>query len=299
MLKKFFMVIGFISLVAVSGCIDDVNNILGMNVHKTEAPPDILAIENVNIFPNPPISAGSQFTLSFEVANKDKFEDATNVKIQGYDWGTCTPENPPERNKIVESPDYSHTIYPGGVELIEWNFRAPGNDLLGNMNGICPLRFKAQYDFSAKTVASVTVVSEERLLEAARSGEAISVTPTMTQARGPIKIDIEFGMRQPIRSGSTVQIMIRVKDKGTGLYSEVPAGKLKITSNLNLVCDDTKFGKNIKMIRRESPPYRCVFTAPSVTDMKTFYIKAELPYTYELYGKKDVVIKPVLGASGS
>jgi hypothetical protein len=190
-------------------------------------------------------------------------------------------------------------MFPQDVEVVQWGFKAPSNELLGGMEGSCPLSFKISYVFDAQTVADVTFISKTRLEEETRAGRRTLVTPIETKARGPVKIDVEFGLNQPIRSGLMVPVIFRIQDRGSGMLESIPASALKLETNIPDFdlddCPKLKEMDEIPMIRRESPPIRCSFRAPDVTDLRTFYIKVWIEdYTYNLYGGETVTITPTL-----
>ncbi len=194
------------------------------------------------------------------------------------------------------------TYMPLQTELFEWTFTAPTNDEIGNMPAKCPIRYKISYDFTAKTQVDVTVISPEKIRELQRSGKYEPITPTQTKGIGPIKIDISFGAKQPIKSGDVLPVFITIEDKGTGIYGSVPAGSLKLSVPADFeVKSCSKFEENgdvyennvdIPMIKKRSPQIRCSFIMPDVTDMRTYYIKAELSYNYQKDYETDITINP-------
>ncbi|MFZ3076895.1 MAG: hypothetical protein WA139_00385 [Candidatus Aenigmatarchaeota archaeon] len=197
------------------------------------------------------------------------------------------------------------TYYPLQTELMEWGFTAPKNSEIGSMPRTCGIKYKINYDFSAKTQTDVTVISKSKMEEMQRSGQEPSANPQQSVGVGPIKVLFDFGAKQPIKSGDIMPVFITVEDRGAGIYGNVLAGKLKLKFPSNfekVVCDKfTSKGAGeyantaeIPMIKKSSPQMRCSFKMPSVTDMKTFYISATLDYTYKLDDEINVAVNPTL-----
>ncbi len=237
------------------------------------------------------------------------YGESTEKNYEGYEGQCCscktTSSVSESSNKNFNNNDNAagDTYMPLQTELKEWSFTAPSNEQIGNMPANCPIRYKISYHFTAKTQADVTVISPEKLREQQRSGEEESIVSTQNKGIGPLKIDISFGAKQPIKSGDILPVFIRVEDKGTGIYGKIPAGKLKLyvpegfeRVSCSKFDNDYKNNIDISMIKRRSPQIRCSFKAPAVDNIRTYYFKAELEYRYEKDYKIDVDIKPVLAS---
>lgn len=198
----------------------------------------------------------------------------------------------------------SKIYYPLQTELFEWGFTAPTNKNMGNMPTTCPIRYKITYAFTAKSQADISVISKSKMEELQRAGQEPSASPTQSVGVGPIKIFFDFGAKQPVRSGDVLPIFVTVEDRGTGVYGNIPVGKLKIKMPSNfekITCDkftgsggELKNSAEIPMIKKKSPQLRCSFKMPSVTDIKTFYITGELEYDYKLDNQINVAVNPTL-----
>ncbi|MFB6088555.1 MAG: hypothetical protein ABEK36_02125 [Candidatus Aenigmatarchaeota archaeon] len=282
-----------------SGCVDGMGfgGLFGGFSEEKEAPKDVLVIENLKTIPGQPVSAGSQFTVSFSVRNIDEHEEAKNVRAYVYDWGRCSPAgaNKPGNPKQIGS------IYPGSTEIVEWTFQAPENENLGNMEGKCPISFVIKYDFNAYTRADMVVVSKQKLREASRSGQSISASPSIVKSRGPIKLDLEFATPQPFTSQTTVPFTLRVTDKGSGSIPNIRTSELQIYGGTGLGNpNNCKFptsnldGTDVIQILdgKKTPPIHCTIGAPNVQEMRTFTLKADLAYTYPIHKTVDVNIRP-------
>jgi len=300
-----------ILIVFISVCVEGqgLQGLFGSMGETKTAPNDVLLVDSMSVIPNPPITASSSFTITFQVKNigsaEEGTEEAKNVEVVLYDWGECEPQEDHSSGEVTKQ---LNTIYPGGAEIVDWNFKAPTNQELGNMEGTCPIRFKVNYSYSAYTTSDLVLVSEERLKQAAKSGETLTVNPLQTQSRGPIKISVDVQADQPVRSDLKIPVVITVRDTGSGLYQAVPNETLvvKFPSNFTVSCDkmnergkkdDKKIYKNnrkLDLIKGKSVPVRCdmTFNGSSIEDMKTYNIIAEMNYTYPLYSDTEVTIKP-------
>lgn len=307
-------------VVFVSGCVEGgtfqslFGSLTGQQ-EKVVAPNDVLLIENVQVIPNPPITADSTFSVAFQVVNKGTTQEgsmeARGVDVFCYDWGRCHPSDPME-GVVVYAPTFNaspKTIYPGGAELVEFTFRAPTNTELGRMEGNCPIRYKVFYNFDAMTTSDIAIVSRNRLVDAHRAGETLSVTPVQTQSRGPIKISVDFETNQPVDEMLVVPVIIKIYDRGSGMYDKVNQSKLEIIfpPDFDIIsCNPTTWMAvsgntvinskgDIPLIKGESSPIRCDLKLRQgfVDDIKTYNVVARIMgYKYPLYGEKIVDIKP-------
>jgi len=313
---KILSILGLALIVFVSGCVEGqgLQSLFGSFGETKTAPSDVLLVDSMSVVPNPPITANSNFTIMFQVKNVGSAEEGTkeakNVEVNLYDWGECKPTDTIISGIGGSVVNDLNTIYPGGAEIVEWDFKAPTNQELGNMEGTCPIRFKVNYDYSAYTTSDLVLVSEKRLKQAAKSGETLTANPLQTQSRGPLKITIDVQADQPVRSDLTIPVIISVKDTGSGLYQYVPNDTdksliVKFPKDFDVSCDKMKetgqdnnkviFKNNVKLdlIKGKSVPVRCDLTFNgNIEDMKTFNIIAEMNYTYPLYGDLEVRVKP-------
>jgi hypothetical protein len=79
-----------ILVMLVSGCVG--MDMFGLSSSKTEVkeqPPDVISIQNINILPTPPIIAGDQFSVSFELSNLEEEKDV-DVGYRLMDDALCT-----------------------------------------------------------------------------------------------------------------------------------------------------------------------------------------------------------------
>jgi hypothetical protein len=306
-------IISMLLILMISGCVGmpDISGILGGSQKSKvkEQPPDVIVIQNVNTLPAPPINAGDQFSISFEVNNQEEERDVEYVAYKLLDSGLCTwNSSSPKEDTFTKN---GEVFVPKQTEFVEWTFDTPNAADLAYISSKCPVRFKVNYTFEAISEIEVDVISQLKYSQLQQSGEFKTFTPTLTIGRGPIKIYMEFGATQPIKTGTTLPVYITVQDKGTGLYSEIPKESLiiKVPEDFEGDCGDrfndffidgdTKKYNNsqpIMMIGRKSPTFRCSFTTPtSVSVEKIFNIDASLNYTYDLTKQVDVGIKAPSG----
>jgi len=303
-MKKF--VLGLFLILLVSGCAgmpDIFKGIIpgtGSNVNKTELSSDLIVIQNINVIPTPPIFAGDEFTVSFEIKNQDDINDVTTT-WELFDMGLC--KNKSSQSSTVDTKDF----FPLQTELVEWSFDAPGNDEIASLPNKCPIRFKVNYTFNATSQIDVNIISKDRLSQLQKAGTPPSFIPNLVIGRGPVKIDLSFGATLPARNESSLPMFITVEDKGTGLLGVIPTNSLSIAvpSNFSSVSCGDRFicsgnvctnNVTIPMIKKSSPQLRCSLTTPTSTAInnieRTYFITASLEYGYEITGESVIDIKP-------
>ena len=283
-------------------------------VNKTELSPDLIVIQNLNVIPTPPISAGDEFSVSFQMKNQDEINELKDVGYILFDYGLCKPPSSGTEGIIQH-------FSPLATEFKEWVFTAPSNDQIAYLPNKCPIRFKINYTFNSASQIDVNVISKDRLAQLQRAGNPPSFTPSLSVGSGPVKIYLTFGTSLPVRNESSLPIFITVEDKGVGLLREIPGASeksliLKVHKNFKFnstdgSCDkfedrgddpldsNYKIYRNkdaIQIIRKKSPQIKCTFKAPSSGDInnleKTYFITARLQYDYEIAGETIINIKP-------
>ncbi|NOZ81890.1 MAG: hypothetical protein GXO63_01950 [Candidatus Micrarchaeota archaeon] len=298
------------AVVLVSGCIEDLNNILPSSfvTPKTvEKPPDVLVVQNQRVYPDPvPASikdGDSEFTFRFEVVHTGDVEDdpAKNVKICLVDSGVCDAKVNIECGVSQEGIE----MYPGQVESREWTFTAPTNDQIAGMEATCPIRYNITYSYNATTMLSFDVISADYLKSLQESGESYSQEISQRVGAGPVKIYFNFPEGVIFRGGSKVVFNIVLEDKGSG---SVYPGKLTVSfpkeiseincgkgSSENVNNKNVVSFQDVKFVGKKSNPIRCSVELPGdVKGIKTYYVKARFEYSYSLLGEEDVTIKPVI-----
>jgi hypothetical protein len=313
-MKKFAL--GLFLILLVSGCTMpfDLGGIIpgmeGSKVNKTEASPDLIVIQDINVIPTPPISAGDEFSVSFQMKNQDEINELKGVGYILFDYGLCKPLSSGTEGIIQH-------FSPLATEFKEWSFAAPTNNEIAYLPNKCPIRFKINYTFDSTSQIDVNVISKDRLTQLQRAGNPPSFTPSLSVGSGPVKIYLSFGTSLPVRNESSLPIFITVEDKGVGLLREIPGGSdksliLKVPSTFTKAsCDKFDDGvvdpsdsnyiiyKNkdaIQIIKKTSPQIKCTFKTPTSANInnleKTYFITARLQYDYEISGETIVNIKP-------
>jgi len=291
-MKKF--VLSLLLIVLISGCTIPEGFLPGTGPTTKEATPDLVVVQNLNIIPTPPINAGDQFSISFEIKNQDEVVSVDNVGYNLFDKGICT-----EKLSGDDETATIGTLAPLQTEFKEWTFKAPNNVDIGSLSVTCPMRFMISYTHTATSQIDIDVINTDRLSQLQKSGQTPSFTSTLTVGSGPVKIYFDFGASMPVRGGTTLPVYITVEDKGTGLLGQIDSDKLKITFPTGFtIVDCPKFDSsglnnaNITMIKKKSPQLRCTFTAPPESIEKTYYIRADLNYSYNIVQEANVEIKP-------
>jgi hypothetical protein len=301
-------IILLISILFISGCVgmpDFFSGLTGTQKSKVkEQPLDVITVQNINTLPKPPINTGDQFSISFEVINLEEEREVEEVSYSLLDTGLCERFAGDDVSKSFTPPSF----LPKQDEFVEWTFRTPTAEDLVHINSKCPVRFKVSYSFDAISEMEVDVISKAKYDQLQQSGEFQTFVPTLSLGRGPLRIILEFGASQPIKTDTTLPIYVTVEDKGTGLYATIPDGALNLTvpAGFSLEGCGDRFGctgstcsnsGNIMMIEKKSPTFRCSLRTPSegtVAFEKVYIIESGLHYTYDITKQVDVDIKALI-----
>lgn len=303
-MKKLISILVLVLLI--SGCVD-LSNIFGQDKDVKEASEDVVTVENVNVLPVPPITAGDQFSVSFQVTNmeEDQNVDATYELL---DAGLC--KDPVTGDK---QGDFGGSLVPGQVEFVEWTFDTPESNDIAYLKTICPVRFKVRYRFNAQSEMEVNVISEQRYKQLQQSGTFETFTPTLTMDRGPIKIDIELGATMPLRSGAILPIYLTVYDKGDGILDQVPPLNLILAVPEGFTIYNNECGEffrhekqptegytyylnsnGIPFVGKKTYKMKCTFRVPTTNNEQTYFVDAYfLEYYYDVLKQVDVEVKPL------
>jgi hypothetical protein len=302
-------IILLLTVLIISGCVGMPDFFGNFGTQKTkvkEQPLDVITVQNINTLPKPPINAGDQFSISFDVTNLEEERDVKEVGYKLLDTGLCNhiSGNSKEKSFTINSP-----FVPKQDEFVEWTFSTPNPADLAYINSKCPVRFKVNYSFDAISEIEVDVISVEKYNQLQQSGGFQTFVPTLSLGRGPLRILMEFGASLPVKTDTTLPIYVTVEDKGTGLYATIPRRALTVKVPEDFVletpscgerfeCSDKECYNNetIMMIERKSPTFRCSFKTPNtVTIEKVYNIEASLNYTYDITKQVDVDIKTPSG----
>ncbi|RLJ02156.1 MAG: hypothetical protein DRP11_03360 [Candidatus Aenigmatarchaeota archaeon] len=282
-MKRLFTIL--LILVLIGGCTQNQIPIF----EEEKKIPEIIVIENLKVSPSPPIQAStpdfdSEFSISFNIVNKDQEKEVDSLNVYAYDWGRCIPVD-----VATEGVPYRmNKMFPGETKSIEWKFKAPTNEELGKVPRTCPIKFLVKYSYRAVALHDAVV---------AKDPESHQVSPNFSPANGPISIDIDFGSEQPFKSGTRVPFNVVFRNTGEGDIKEVPAGNIEISVeglggwDMNTKC---RFpGGTLPFIKKKTPPILCYFDAPPVDLLKTYTVRVALTYDYTIYGEMDVRVEPI------
>jgi hypothetical protein len=305
------MILSLLLVLMICGCV--LPNLVpggGTKPKVKELPSDVVVIQSVKTLPSPPINPGDQFSISFQVANQEEARDVQEVGYAILDSGLCVYRGASRNPSVGTFTAGTQVFVPMQTEFVEWSFDAPKAEELAYISATCPIRFKVNYTFQAISNMEVDVISAEKYNQLQESGEFSTFTPTLTKGRGPLKIDMEVGVAQPVKNSTTFPLFVTVEDKGTGLYSEIPSGDLIVTvpsafsspeCGDRFVCvnNECSNSDDIIMIDRKSPTFRCTFLSPDSNAIhnidKIFNIEATLNYTYYVTQQVDVQVKSIEG----
>lgn len=278
------------------GCVQlsNFNTLLGGQQQVESQPEDVLLIKDLLVIPKSPVTAGSEFTMTYQVNNvltSPGAKEIDGATAEIYDSGRC---------KAGEAKKSLGKLFPGSTEIVGWKFTAPSNSELGGLEATCHIRFKISYRYDALSVIDATVVSKEKYEKSQRAGETLSAIPKIQQAAGPVKISVNYdGNPQPFIAGTNVPVSIIIRDLGNGLLNGVEKGKIKVSfeDGTNIDCDypTSKIGNKevVPLIKKVSPPIKCSFKAPDTQDTRSVFLRVEIPdYDYELHDSARIDVKP-------
>lgn len=282
----------------------------GPNV--TKLGPDVITIQSINVIPQTSIRPDDEFSVYYEVKNQDENEMIKSISYVLYDTGLCVWKSASPGSTSSKVYTWPDGFAPSETKLVEWNFKAPSKEQIAGLPIKCPIKFKVNYTYNARSQIDIVVIDAERLEELQRSGKDVTYTPSLSIGRGPVKIYFDFGNTLPVRNNSNISVYIKVKDEGAGLYSEIPKGGLSINiSAVNGVsfqkvdcindyfsCPTTSSCSNsvkaIPLIKKQTFELRCDLWTPLTINMEqTFYISATISnYNYDVLGEASVEVKP-------
>ena len=323
-MKRIYLIVIIISLVFVSGCTGS-GGLFGGDVIKTkqtsqqDGVKDILVIKNKETIPHSPLLPDKPLILSFVIESMDDIRTVDNVNVELFDAplfkneggkakcnenGNCVPK---------ELADKLKTILPGEQKTVNFYLTTPSEEEIAKIRTDATLSFRINYDFDSTTTLRVPVVNMGEIEKRQRAGESTTLEIPKYFTSGPVQIDIEV-MNQPyIISGYDASIIFKVKDRGDKTKgflkdSKIEKGKLTITfpEGFTATTDNDQYfvcvngcqgeGTNnnvIDLYRGESIPLYFKVKPPDVAEpYKSFEIKANVKYTYELRDSAKLTINP-------
>ncbi|MFH0929564.1 MAG: lipoprotein [Candidatus Aenigmatarchaeota archaeon] len=281
-------------------------NIFGQKEEVKEMPEDVISVENINVLPAPPIIAGDQFSLSFNIVNYEEDDPVYDVSYRVLDAGLCGDPITGLKSRTFVDP-----FVPGQVEFVEWTFKTPISQDIAYIKTACPVRFKVSYSYFSESEIEVNVISSERYTQLQQAGEFTTFIPTLTVGRGPIKIYMELGAALPIRTGSILPVYITVQNKGSGLFDEVAQGELflGIPGGFDVIESDcAAMGPSgyagyytnidsIPLVGKKTYKIKCSLMVPGedkVDIEQTYFLNAYFhSYVYEVLKEVSVNVNPL------
>jgi len=306
-MKKLFLTL--ILVLLVSGCTlpGGWNPFQSGGTQVKELPPDVISINNVSVLPSTSVRTSDEFSIYFELFNQEEF-NYIDVKYNLYDTGLCTPTGGYPTLSCYP-PNCGFSLAPKEIRQIEWTFQAPDADKIAHLKVTCPIRFRFDFSYNAKSQIDVLVISSEHFSELQKAGKATTFSPTVNVGRGPIKTYFDFGTTLPVKNNASLPVYIRVEDKGTGLLQDIGAGNFNVTfpndftvpdgtdtcPYFNCTNKNCTSNANIPIISKKSLDIRCsgIKTPANIgVPEKTYFISSSLNYDYYVAGEVDVEVNP-------
>jgi len=286
---------------------------------------DLVIAANQPTVPAAP-TAGSDFTARFTVSNQHKDRVATGVGVWIFDTGKCKlvriGDKPVtefqsyyDQNRIWPGLAFAASPYrtdfaPGQTEVVRMTLTAPSTTEMANLPATCPIRYKVDYSFTARTEMGIEVISTNRLQEVeVQTGARPTAERTLFIGGGPIRVQLDPTSALPVETGRKISFTVTIKNDGEGEFSKVDEGKLKmkvpagmtVPTDLNgkpcgdfftLSGDSWVNARKIDVVQKVSNPVTCTFTAPGsdkVPIQQQLTFSAELPYDYNYFGQEIAV----------
>jgi hypothetical protein len=273
-----------------------------------ELPPDVISMHNITVLPSTSVRAEDEFSIYFELLNQEEF-NYTNVEYDLYDTGMCSATGG-DPTLSCYPPNCGFSLAPQEIRQIVWTFQAPDANKIANLRVTCPIRFRFDFSYNAKSQIDVLVIDSDHFLELQKAGKATTFSPTINVGRGPIKTYFDFGTTLPVKNDANLPIYIRIEDKGTGMLKEIAEGNFTVTFPTNftvpdgpntcpyLVCTNKKCkntNAKIPIISKKSLDIRCsgIKTPANIgVPEKTYFISSSLDYNYYVIGEVDIEVNP-------
>ena len=301
----------------VSGCVEDFgdfgfnSDFEGVQTQENieEETADILVIQDITTIPKSPIPPGQDFELMFTIKNLDEHKTVKNIEINLFDPSIFTVTGS-DKETIT-------SLLPLGQKIITFSLKTPSAEDIANVKVTPTVSFNVKYDFTGTTTYDVVVVDMKEIEKQQKAGKKITPTINKIIGSGPIKIYPELIGTDIILAGRTGSIKFLIKNEGRGDLEENKVAPNKLTINFERLVDgggdvtevpdgfdegtksNTKSNnKEIELYQGESSPLIFKVKAPSKSELggapyKTFNIKADVNYTYELRGEMDITVEPI------
>ncbi len=330
-MRRLFLGILLVSLVFISGCVDNgflpvggkYCKAIGLcNVEEKEVEiPDVIVIKEVDI----PLLKGGEITPNREVdilvtlKNRD-VDNIIELEYVGINPGIFSCK---QRGCISEEEAKGSigTINPGQEKTFSFKVSSPDNK--GTMALEGHLEVSVKYKYTSTRLATITYINKNTYIEYLESGGKIPLDIINVPSEGPVELYLDISkIKQPIiieeDSGTTpegkYQIYLKVMNKGSGEIDKISAGSLTIEfEDMKLgTCSEEFDGEgcggsssvsNTEDITiRGKKPFRYYFSFdPSsliendLSEDKlttTKKISAEAGYIYRISKKIDILVSP-------
>ncbi len=311
-------------IIAVAGCIGQDGNTGGQK--KVESP-DLIVTSKQSVVPSQP-NADSDFVVRIAVNNQHKERVAKSVGVWIFDTGKCRLNKIGDTETSALQSYYAQSkIWPaftfagdktgyeqyrtdfqsGQTEEIKLSLTAPGSQEIAGLPGSCPIRYKVDYKFTARSEMGFDVVSTDRLNQMEMEKGARPVKKeNLFIGGGPIRVTLEPTSTLPVETGRKISYTLAVENKGTGEFSRIAQNGLimKVPADFTIPvelgdgpCGDyfTKQGdvwknsRQIDLVQKTSNDITCTFQAPAsstVPVQKQYVVSTELNYTYDYFGQE-------------
>ncbi len=307
-----------------SGCVNiDLNDLFktsAVNVHQQtihQGLADVLTINNIVTIPHSPIIPGSDVLLSFVLENKDTLKKARDVRVDLFDAPTFKNKNNELCNVVGCFPDGEEcginkpcTILPGEQKPIKFYLKAPTQEEIVSIKTSPKLNFKVLYTFDSELNYLFPVITLDEIIKQQQAGQSPDLKITKSYSSGPIQIDVEMLGQNYVLATEPAIFNFKIRNIGNGNLenSVIEPEHLTIIFPLEFtlleyptelfncghnICVNTKNIDVYKDESRMSLRFKVLLSNPQIANpFKTFEIKANVLYTYELRQSLDITIKP-------
>lgn len=303
-MKKLLLTAFLVSILVFSaGCIE--NQIPNVDVNKKEEveTADVLVIDEIKTVPEAPIYPGSNVELIISLKNKDE-RKSIHYTLDLFDPSIFTVVGPSKK---------TGRILPSGEEIITFNITVPSSEDMKVK--ISPtVSFRVLYDLNTTTTYDIVIVNLDEIKNSQLADKTLSFEVNKVLGSGPIKIDMGLKGSSFLISGQKGVLELKVTNKGFGSLEEskIKSGNLKLrvlsdefrarggciesTEKNTFTVTNCDYGENIadiSMIGTETSPLLFLLKAPNVDLYRTYTLKADVSYTYEIRGSKSITITPI------
>jgi hypothetical protein len=264
-------------VLAVSGCTIPGTNIEipWINGQTVNYANDIIVIKSLQVTPSTNVKSGQTMTLYADIQNVQDPEKAAGEKINSvsvelYDHCTNLFKNDVAASLNDECKD-KFEMSPQEIKTCHWALIPRDVSLITP----CQLKLKVNYEYTTRTVTSITFIDSEELEARIRRGEPWQVSGSTSRGYGPVKAYVEVETQQPVPYGDTsktpASVSVVIKNVGQGYIkgAELDSnlihtrwldadGQLIVRSQNDGVCEfPTDTDGKISIVRKQTTPLFC------------------------------------------